>query len=70
MIEGFSSLAALLINLIKKDATFKFDERCKKSFKLLKERICSEPVLAIFNLEKGLVLEIDASDEVIGAALL
>ena len=70
MIEGFSSLIVLLINLIKKDTTFKFNKKYKKSFKLLKERIYSEPILVIFNLEKGFILKIDASDKVIEAALL
>ena len=68
-IKGFSALAAPLSALIKKDVPFRFTPKCRDTFKALKERLTSAPILAIFDPEKESILETDASDYAIGACL-
>jgi hypothetical protein len=68
-IKGFSSIAAPLSALTKKDTPFEFGPKCKEAFKALKDRLMSAPILAIFDPEKESTLETDASDFAIGACL-
>jgi hypothetical protein len=68
-IEGFSRIAAPLTNLTKKETDFQFRKEEEEAFKELKRRLTSAPILTIFDPEKEALLEIDASDEAIGACL-
>jgi RNase H-like domain found in reverse transcriptase len=52
----------LFTDLIKKDKTFVWTKNEKTAFKELKRRFSETSILAIFNLEKHIVLKIDASD--------
>jgi hypothetical protein len=68
-IRGYSGVSVLLTDLIKKDKPFAWTENEKIAFKELKRRFSKAPILAIFNLEEYIVLEIDASDYAIGACI-
>jgi RNase H-like domain found in reverse transcriptase len=59
----------LLTDLIKKDKTFVWTENEKIAFKELKRRFLEAPILAIFDPEEHIVLEIDAFDYAIGACI-
>ncbi|SLM35926.1 gag-pol polyprotein [Lasallia pustulata] len=69
LIKNFSDGAGPLTDLTKKDVPFHFGDRELKSFNLIKERLCSADVLAIYDPEKEAILETDASDYAIGACL-
>ncbi|SLM40434.1 reverse transcriptase domain protein [Lasallia pustulata] len=69
LIKNFSDGAGPLTDLTKKDVPFYFGDRELKSFNLIKERLCSADVLAIYDPEKEAILETDASDYAIGACL-
>ncbi len=58
-----------LTDLIKKDKLFNWIENEQTAFEELKCRFSKAPILAIFDLEKHIILEIDASDYAIGACI-
>jgi RNase H-like domain found in reverse transcriptase len=68
-IRGYSGVSASLTDLIKKDKTFAWTENEKTAFKELKRRFSETPILAIFDLKKHIVLEINTSDYAIGACI-
>jgi hypothetical protein len=45
-------------------------EECEKAFVKLKELLTSEPILQLPDLEKPFVIQVDASDNAVGAVLL
>ena len=53
-----------MIAIIKKTNTFYWTPKCQKSFKLLKKRFTTTPVLAHFDFEKECILETDSLDNV------
>jgi hypothetical protein len=59
-------VSILLTDLIKKDKTFAWTENEKIVFKELKRRFLKTPILAIFDSEKHIILETNASDYAIG----
>ena len=60
-VEGFSRIAALLNKLTRKDVKYDWVDACQKSFKELKGRLTSAPVLALPNGRDGFVVYSDAS---------
>ena len=56
--------------LIKKDSRFIFGIDYKEAFKELKRRLITAPILAIYDLEKEVILETDALDYAIGVCLI
>ena len=68
-IEGFTSVARLLHDMVKKDKKWEWTEKQKKVFKKLKKRFTEEPVLAAPDLDKKMRMEVDVSDYVIGGVL-
>jgi hypothetical protein len=62
-------VSALFTDLIKKDKPFAWTENEEIIFKELKRRFSETPILAIFDLEKYIILEIDISDYAIGACI-
>jgi hypothetical protein len=68
-IRGYSGVSVLFTDLIKKDKTFAWTENEKIAFKELKRRFLKAPILAIFDSEKHIVLEINVSDYAIGACI-
>ncbi|KAK7584083.1 hypothetical protein V9T40_005046 [Parthenolecanium corni] len=68
-IPNSATLLAPLHNLLKKNSTFDWNDKCEMSFKKVKECLISEPCLAIFSPNKETVVQTDASLEGIGAVL-
>lgn len=69
-VKDFASIAKPLSELTKNDVRFVFGETQKNAFNQLKEKLCSEPVLKIFDPEKNTELHTDASKAGYGACLL
>jgi len=68
-VRNFSSVAAPLSQLTKKDVKFTFDDKCRKAMKELQLRLTTAPVLSLFDPDQQAILETDASDFAIGACL-
>ena len=58
-----------MTDLLKKDTPFKWTKETQKAFKLLKEKLCTAPVLIFPDLEKEFSLYTDNSGYVIGYCL-
>ena len=70
-VQDFSSIAAPLTDLTRKRQTFKWTEEHSSAFALLKEKLCSAPVLAypVFSPSCVFHLKTDACDVGLGAVL-
>ena len=68
-IKGFTSIARLLHDMVKKDKKWDWTERQEKTFKELKEWFTKEPVLLAPDLDKKMRMEVDASDYAMGGVL-
>ena len=60
-VPRFADISRPLTTLTKKDAKFEWTSACQKSFKLLKETLCGEPVLKYADTSKPYTLYTDAS---------
>ena len=60
-VPRFADISRPLTTLTKKDVKFKWTPACQKSFKLLKETLCGEPVLKYADTSKPYTLYTDAS---------
>ena len=68
-IQGYSTIAAPLTALTKKDRPFQWTIPAEDAFTYLKHRFTTAPILATFNPAAQVILETDASDYAIGACL-
>lgn len=59
-----------LTNLLRKNADFVFDEKCKNAFDDLKAALSSHPVLRLYDPTKETELHTDASSTALGAILM
>src|SRR5467141_154753 len=66
-IEGFSKIAKPLSDLTKKDLRYEWTPACEQAFEKLKSRFCKAPILVHFLSDRPTVIEMDASDYVLGA---
>ena len=64
-IKHFSQIEASLHNLIWKNKSFIWDEKCKMTFQKLITVCTFKSVLWMFNLKKSICIETDASDLII-----
>ena len=69
-VEGFSKIASSLTNLTRKNVKFQWTDACERSFKELKQRLVSAPILAIPTSSGGLVVYSDASKCGLGCVLM
>jgi hypothetical protein len=68
-IRNFSQIAAPLTRLMTKKETFVWTEEAQKAFEELKEALLTTPVLQLFDPDKPITVETDASIHALGAVL-
>ncbi|KAL1204567.1 RNA-directed DNA polymerase-like protein [Cardamine amara subsp. amara] len=68
-VRNFSTLAAPLTSVIKKDVAFKWGSAQEEAFNKLKDSLTHAPVLVLPNFDKTFEIECDASGTGIGAVL-
>ena len=59
--DDYSHICALLTALLRKRQPFLWSDACQVAFEQLKDGFTTSPVLAHFDPEKAIILEIDAS---------
>ena len=67
---NFSSITSPLNELVKKDITFRWNEKHEQAFQRLKAQLTNALILALPNFAKTFEIECDASGVGIGAVLL
>ena len=69
-IENFSKIAKPMIELLKKDTKFKWIEDCEASFRELKKRLVTAPVLILPDIGNDSQVYCDASRRGLGGVLM
>lgn len=69
-VKDFSTLAAPLNEVLKKNVGFKWGEKQEEAFNVLKQKLTNAPILALPNFQKSFEIECDASNVGIGAVLM
>ena len=69
-VEGFSSIARPLTQLLRKDQKFNWTEKCELSFQELKKRLTTAPVLTMPDVSQSFVVYCDASKAGLGSVLM
>ena len=68
-IQGFTTIARLLHDIVKKDQKWEWIERQKEAFRKLKGKFTKELVLTVLDLDKKMRMKVDASDYATGKVL-
>jgi len=68
-IKDFSTIAAPLYDLTRKESEFLWTTECQEAFDELKRRLVNKPILALPSDDGTYVLDTDASDLGLGAIL-
>src|SRR5262249_14768258 len=69
-VPNFSSIATPLNELVKKNVSFVWRDEHEYAFNLLKEKLCSAPLLVLPDFNKTFEIKCDASGKGIGAVLM
>ncbi|GJZ50940.1 putative reverse transcriptase domain-containing protein [Tanacetum coccineum] len=69
-IEGFSKIAKPMTKLTQKNGKFDWSEKAEAAFQLLKQKLCSAPILALPEGSENFVVYYDASRKGLGAVLM
>jgi len=69
-VKDFSTIVALLTKIVKKSVGFKWNDEQDEAFNLLKDKLCSTPVLPLLDFTRAFEVECDASGIGIGAVLM
>jgi hypothetical protein len=69
-VEGFSSIARPMTQLLKKDKKFEWTPKCEESFQELKKRLVTAPVLTMPDITKNFDIYCDASKLGLGCVLM
>ncbi|KAK1649929.1 hypothetical protein QYE76_067734 [Lolium multiflorum] len=64
-VEGFSSIARPMTQLLKKDKKFEWTDKCEESFQQLKSRLTTAPILIMLDITKPFNVYCDASKMVL-----
>ncbi|GKA96660.1 putative reverse transcriptase domain-containing protein [Tanacetum coccineum] len=68
--EGFSKIDKPMTKLTQKSVKFDWSEKAKDAFQLLKQKLCSAPILALPEGSENFVVYCDASHKGLGAVLM
>jgi hypothetical protein len=68
-VRGYSQLASLLFELIKKDVAFVWNLDCQQAFDALKRALIDAPILVRLDFKKPFCLDVDWSTKGVGAIL-
>nr|GFC33060.1 putative reverse transcriptase domain-containing protein [Tanacetum cinerariifolium] len=69
-IEGFSKSAKPMTKLTQKKVKFEWGDKQEAAFQLLKQKLCSAPILALPEGSKDCIVYCDASNKGLGAVLM
>nr|GFB48612.1 hypothetical protein [Tanacetum cinerariifolium] len=69
-IEGFSKIAKPMTKLTQRKVKFKWDDKQEVAFQLLKQKLCSAPILALPKGSEDFIVCCDASNKGLGAVLM
>nr|GFB34784.1 putative reverse transcriptase domain-containing protein [Tanacetum cinerariifolium] len=69
-IEGFSKIAKPMTKLTQKKFKFERGDKQEAAFQLLKQKLCSAPILALPEGSKDFIVYCDASNKGLGAVLM
>nr|GFD36612.1 putative reverse transcriptase domain-containing protein [Tanacetum cinerariifolium] len=69
-IEGFLKIAKSMTKLIQKEIKFDWGEKEENAFQLIKQKLCSAPILALPEGSEDFVVYCDASHKGLGAVLM
>nr|GEY48874.1 putative reverse transcriptase domain-containing protein [Tanacetum cinerariifolium] len=69
-IEGFSKIAKPMTKLTQKKVEFEWGDQQEAAFKLLRQKLCSAPILALPEGNKDFIIYCDASNKGLGAGLM
>ncbi|GJV83224.1 putative reverse transcriptase domain-containing protein [Tanacetum coccineum] len=69
-IEGFSKIAKSMTKLTQKNVKFDWGEKEETKFQLIKQKLCSAPILALSKGSENFVVYCDASHKGLGAVLM
>ncbi|GJW33023.1 putative reverse transcriptase domain-containing protein [Tanacetum coccineum] len=69
-IEGFSGIAKSMTKLTQKGVKFDWGDKQEAAFQLLKQKLCSAPILALPEGNKDFVVYCDASHKGLGVVLM
>ncbi|GJT93002.1 putative reverse transcriptase domain-containing protein [Tanacetum coccineum] len=68
-IEGFSKIAKSMTKLTQKGIKFDWGEKEENAFQLIKQKLCSAPILALPEGSEGFVVYCDASHKELGSVV-
>nr|GFB92688.1 hypothetical protein [Tanacetum cinerariifolium] len=69
-IEGFSKIAKPMTELTQKKVKFEWGDKQEAAFQLLKQKLCSAPILSLPERSKDFIVYCDASNKGLGAVLM
>nr|GEX93194.1 putative reverse transcriptase domain-containing protein [Tanacetum cinerariifolium] len=69
-IEGFSKIYKSMMKLTQKGIKFDWGEKEENAFQLIKQKLCSAPILALLEGSEDFVVYCDASHKGLGAVLM
>nr|GFA74252.1 putative reverse transcriptase domain-containing protein [Tanacetum cinerariifolium] len=69
-IEGFSKIAKSMTKLTQKNVKFDWREKEEAAFQLIKQKLCSAPIMALPKGTKNFIVYCDASHKGLGAVLM
>ncbi|GKD27085.1 putative reverse transcriptase domain-containing protein [Tanacetum coccineum] len=69
-IEGFSKIAKPMTKLTQKKVKFDWGDKAETTFQLIKQKLCSAPILALLEGSEDFIVYCDASIKGLGDVLM